>query len=138
MGTEIPTPVRAVRFRRPRRLRRRTALLLITVGVVLLLAFNIGRQVIVSWTINQQEAALEAQVAQAEADNAALQRYLDYLNSDAYTDVAARQYRGVGNPGEQLLIIPPGAAVHPAAIGRNAPPADPPLLDQWLTLFFGH
>ena len=137
MGTEIPTAPQPVRFRRPRRLRRRTAALLIAGGISVLLTFNLGRQVMTNWTIGQEQTATEAKVAAAEAANAELQRYLDYLNSDAYVDAAARVLRPVGNAGEQLLIIPDGAQVHPADIGRNAPAVDPPLIEQWLDLFFG-
>lgn len=137
MGTEIPTAPRPVRFRRPRRLRRRTAALLIAGGVSVLLAFNLGRQVVTNWTVAQEQAATEARVVAAEAANAELQRYLDYLNSDAYTDAAARVLRPVGNSGEQLLIIPKGAEVAPVTIGGNAPTTDPPLIEQWLDLFFG-
>lgn len=137
MGTEIPTAPSPVRFRRPRRLRRRTAALLIAAGISVLLTFNLGRQVVTNWTVGQEQAGAVARVAAAEAANAELQRYLDYLNSDAYTDAAARVLRPVGNRGEQLLIIPDGAQIHPAAIGQNASAADPPLLEQWLDLFFG-
>ena len=137
MGTEIPTPSRPFRMRRFRRLRRRSAVALIAVGVAVLLTFNIGRQVVTTWNVNQERAAVQAQVAAAEAANARLQRYLDYLNSDAYTDVAARELRDVGSSGEQLLIIPTGAAVQPTLGAAGSASADPPLLEQWLDLFFG-
>ena len=39
----------------------------------------------------------------------ALQRELEYLRSDAYISAEARRLANLGVPGEQVLIIPPGA-----------------------------
>ena len=109
---------------------------LIVVGAVALVAFNVGRQAFVGWSIGQQADSLEAQVAAAEAENAALQRQLEYLQSDAYVTAEARRLRNLGYPGEQILFIPPGAAVPAPATSPAAPAQAPPMLQRWIALFF--
>lgn len=121
-------------FRLPR-LRRRTLISLIVVGAVALVAFNVGRQAFVGWSIGQQAESLEAQVAAAEAENTALQRQLEYLQSDAYVTAEARRLRNLGYPGEEILFIPPGAAVPAPATSPATPSQAPPMLERWIALF---
>jgi len=126
-----PRPVRLPR------LRRRTLVSLIVVGAVALVAFNVGRQAFVGWSIGQQADSLEAQVAAAEAENVALQRQLEYLQSDAYVTAEARRLRNLGYPGEEILFIPPGAGVPAPATSPATPAPAPPMLERWIALFFG-
>lgn len=119
------------------RLRRRTFVALMVAGVVAIVAFNVGRQAFVGWSIDQQATDLQAQVEAAEAENAALQRQLEYLRSDAYVTAEARRLRTVGYPGEQVLVIPPGATVEAPSSTTSTPVDDTPMLQRWLTLFFG-
>jgi cell division protein FtsB len=110
---------------------------LAVIGVVALVALNVGRQAFVGWTTDQQAEQLAAQVAAAEAQNAALQRQLDYLQSDAYVTAEARRLGNLGYPGEQVLIIPAGAAVPAPATSYPTQAEERPMLERWLTLFFG-
>ncbi|HEX5039494.1 MAG TPA: hypothetical protein VFW95_05120, partial [Candidatus Limnocylindria bacterium] len=65
-----------------------------------------------------------------------LEQELAYLRSTAYLSAEARRLTNVGLPGEQVLIIPPGAEEPlPEALMKIEPPK--PLLQQWLELFFG-
>jgi cell division protein FtsB len=99
-------------------------------------AFQVGRQVYASWSINQEAARVQAEIDAMAAQNADLQRELDYLRSDAYITQEARKLLNLGLPDERVLIIPPDSQVplRPSADDRKAPP---PLLQQWLSLFFG-
>jgi cell division protein FtsB len=108
---------------------------LVIVGAFL--AVQLGRQIYVNWEISRQADDVRAQIAAVAAENDALQRELDYLRSRAYVSQEARRLSNVGAPGEQALIIPPGAetAVPPNTLGPTDAP--PPLLEQWLDLFFG-
>jgi cell division protein FtsB len=100
-------------------------------------AFQVGREVYASWSIGQEADRVRDEIAAMAEQNAQLQRELDYLQSDAYTSAEARKLLNLGYPGERVLIIPPGREAElPAALAeRHAPP--PPLLQQWLELFFG-
>jgi len=110
---------------------------LAVIGVVALVALNVGRQAFVGWTTDGQAAQLAAQVAAAEEENAVLQRQLDYLQSDAYVTVEARRLGNVGYPGEQILIIPAGATAPAPATSYPEAAKETPMLERWLALFFG-
>jgi cell division protein FtsB len=138
-ATAVPAPKRISRGPRLRRPSSRASatwlVALIVIGV--LLAIQVGRQVYANYSITQQSAALREQISAMQAENAALQRQLDYLRSDAYVSEEARRLENLGRPGEQVLIIPPGAeASAPPALQPKLAP-EKPLLEQWLDLFFG-
>lgn len=113
------------------------AWLVVLLVVGTFLAFQVGRQVYASWAINQEADAYRAQVQELEAQNAALQQELDYLQSDAFVSAEARRIQNVGRPGEQVLIIPPGAAADPPQLTEEAAQAPAVPIFQWLELFFG-
>jgi cell division protein FtsB len=104
--------------------------------VGLLLAVQFGRQIYANWEIGQRAGEIEAQIAQIEEENARLQAELQYLRSDAYISSEARRLENLGEPGERVLIIPPGAEapLPPELLALEAPK---PFLDQWIELFFG-
>lgn len=106
---------------------------LVVVGA--LLAVQFGRQVYANWEIGQRAAELQAEIAAVEAENARLQDELAYVESEAFIGAEARRLANLGLPGEQVLIIPPGAE-EPLPVQLAAPPPKP-LLQQWVELFFG-
>lgn len=107
---------------------------LVIIGGLLVVQF--GRQVYANWEIGQQAAAIEADIATIEAENAELARELDYLRSDAYVGAEARRLENLGREGERILIIPTGAEEPmPLELTDIEPPK--PMLEQWLELFFG-
>ncbi len=108
---------------------------LVVIGLVL--AAQVGRQVYANWSITQQAEQVRTQIAQIHAQNEALRQELSYLQSDAYVSAEARRLQNLGRPGEQVLIIPPGAEEPLPAALRPPPPTPKPLLEQWLDLFFG-
>lgn len=113
------------------------AWMLVVLIIGVLLAVQFGRQVYANWEIGQRAVAIEAQIVEVDAENAELQRELDYLRSEAYISAEARRLTNLGAPGEQALIIPPGAeAPLPAELAAELAPSKP-LLEQWVDLFFG-
>ena len=110
--------------------------LVVLLAVGILLAVQFGRQVYLNWESGQRAAALEEKIADVEAANDRLEQELAYLRSDAYLSAEARRLTNLGLPGEQVLIIPPGAEEPLPADLANVEPAKP-LLQQWLELFFG-
>lgn len=139
-GIDVPAPSPS---RSPGRSRLRLpasrgglAWLAVLLIVGTLLAVQFGRQIYANWEIGQRAAEIEAEIAQVEAANALLQQELDYLRSDAFVSAEARRLANLGQPGERLMIIPPGAeAPLPADLAALERPK--PLLDQWVDLFFG-
>lgn len=131
-----PLPAAPPPIRLPR-LRRSWLWALIIIGAVTLVAFNVGRQAFTGWSIDQQAAELEARLAAAEAENLALQRQLEYLQSDAYVTLEARRLRNLGYPGEQVLMLPPLADSLGASAAAEAAVDDRPMVERWLDLFLG-
>lgn len=138
-GTETAETPRPTGHRRRLRLpasRGGVAWLLVVVIIGAFLAVQFGRQVYENWEMGQQARAIEAEIARVEAENAELARELDYLRSDAYIGAEARRLANLGTPGEEILIIPPGAEEPlPEELTAVEPPK--PMLEQWLGLFFG-
>ena len=113
------------------------AWMVVVVIIGVLLAVQFGRQVYANWEIGQRAAAIEQQIAQVKAENAELERELDYLGSEAYISAEARRLANLGAAGEEALIIQPGAeAPLPDGLASGAEPPKP-LLEQWVDLFFG-
>ena len=140
-GIELPATAPPPAPSRPRwRLpasRGGMAWMVVVVIIGVLLAVQFGRQVYANWEIGQRAAAIEVQIATVEAENVQLQAELDYLRSEAYVSAEARRLANLGAPGEQVLIIPPGAEEPlPADLAAALAPPEP-LLEQWLDLFFG-
>ena len=96
-------------------------LIVVVIGGILLAA-QFARQVYANWEIGQRAAAIEAQIAEVEQQNADLERELAYLRSDAYISAEARRLANLGTADENVLIIPPGARgaaeATPRAVGR--------------------
>lgn len=140
-GIDLPASPPRPAARRPRlRLpasRGGLAWMVVVVIIGILLAVQFGRQVYANWAIGQRADAIEAEIRAVEAENLELRRELEYLRSDAYVSAEARRLANLGAPGEQVLIIPPGAE-QPLPEELAASFARPkPLLEQWLDLFFG-
>jgi cell division protein FtsB len=143
-GVELPAPARTP-ARVPRHGRRRaqrsrsggSAWLLVLLVIGAFVAFQIGRQVYVNWSIGQEAERVRQEIAQLEAENQALRDELEYLNSAAYISAQARALTNVGRPGERILIIPPGSEAELPAAAEDPAPAPAPLLEQWFRLFFG-
>ena len=111
--------------------------MVVVVIIGVLLAVQFGRQVYANWEIGQRAAAIEAQIAEVEAENGALRQELDHVRSEAFISAEARRLANLGAAGDQVLIIPPGAEEPlPEALASAAAPPKP-LLEQWIDLFFG-
>jgi cell division protein FtsB len=115
----------------------RLAILVVLIVVGVLLAVQTGRQVYANWSITQEAERIRAEIAAVEAQIEELRVELAYLRSDAYVSQQARRLANLGRPGEQVLIIPPGAEVELPAELLPEPEPTRPLLEQWLDLFFG-
>ena len=80
---------------------------------------------------------MRLEITTMKARNQALKQEVTDLQSTAFLSAEARRLLNLGRPGEQVLIIPPGAeAALPASLQAKSEPAKP-MLEQWLELFFG-
>ena len=129
-----PPPRRPIRLPR---LRRRTLAALIVVGVVGLVAFNVGRQAFVGWSIGEQAAISRPRSPRRRPRT----RPSSGSSSTSRATPTSRLRRAgsatSGYPGEQVLVIPAGAAVEAPAGATSAPVDERPMLERWLDLFLG-
>jgi cell division protein FtsB len=136
INASVPEPDRRRRFALPGS-RAGLAWLLVLVLAGSFLAMQVGRQVYASWSISERADQVQQELTDLGAQNEALRRELAYLRSDAYISAEARKLLNLGRPGERVLIIPPGAEVAPPASEQAQPAPPPPLIEQWMDLFFG-
>jgi len=96
-----------------------------------------------SYRMNQREGEVRQQIAQLEAQNRELQDTVDYLQSDAYLETAARDRLNLARPGDRSVVV---IAPSKPALGPPGPPAPPRAaagvpdaghLGEWIDLFFG-
>jgi len=132
-----PTPVASRRRLRLPASRGGMAWMVVVIIIGIFLAAQFGRQVYANWEIGQRAAAIEAEIAAIDAQNAELARELAYVRSPAYFGPEARRLGNLGTTGEEALIIQRGAEEPlPEELAAAAEPPEP-LIEQWIDLFFG-
>lgn len=82
----------------------------------------------------------QEQLVELETQNLELQQ--KYYKSTEYQELAVRERLGLGDPGENVLILPPNTAAAEQVDKTVAPPpttvTEPSNLQQWLTFLFGN
>ncbi len=94
------------------------------VVIVLLISWSGIKAIQTNYTLQKKISALrqENEVQKLENTNLALQN--DYLNSNQYLELTARQNFGLAAPGEKVVIVPEGVAL--AYTTDAAMPVTPP------------
>jgi len=117
----------------------------VVVTIVLFLAVDFGRRAIDAYRLSRVVATLEEEVAAMRAENEALKERLEYVDTDAYIEEAAREKLRWVQPGDTAVIVLPSEE-------QEAPEATPlpspgnlqgeevikkPNWQRWLDLLFG-
>lgn len=79
--------------------------LLIGVGVLSLLFIGFGREYVRNMQIENEIAALQAEHDRLEESRLASLDLIDDLSSEYYLEREARMKRGLGEPGETLVVV---------------------------------
>ncbi len=93
--------------------RRRTLYKLITlVGMVVLIFVSIalGKEIYRRYQINQEIDTVKQQIEELERKNHEMQALVDYLNTDSFKEIQARQNLGLQKDGEVAVAVEPGLA----------------------------
>ncbi len=113
-----------------------TALIL----VVPLMADISGRMSVIR-RMRQEQARLERELAEVQAENEALRAELEFVASDAYLERWARIDARMTLPGEvaviPVIVTPPEQAVSGSASDPARSSTPPSIPEQWHRLFFG-
>jgi hypothetical protein len=106
------------------------------VGVGLLIAFNLNRQLAESQRLRDAADAAGTEAAQLRAENSALLTQVAYATTDAAVIEWAHEQGKLVQPGEVLVVpVIPTAEPTPAPPPAALPPP-PPNWQLWWNLFF--
>jgi cell division protein FtsB len=92
--------------------RTRVAILLATV-VASYLLFSAAGDLLLNHRLNEDEAQIQREIDQLEADRDRLVEVREYLKTDAYIEGVARNVLGLVRPGESLIVVSSSAPVTP-------------------------
>ena len=121
-----------------RRLDRRHLGLAIGLLVAAWLVLVFSRAVAEAADVNEDAAAVRAEIADLRTRLEEARREVALIQSDPFLRHRARAY-GMGETGERLFSLEPGAPPPRAVIPLGAAPEKPPStpLEDWLELLFG-
>ncbi len=107
--------------------------------VALTLTFDLGRRALDTHRIQQQVDALIAEVETMEEENQALLERLEYVQSEAYVEEAARDVLGWTRPGDTAVVplTVPSASESEATASAAERGEGAPIWRLWWELFFG-
>ena len=108
--------------------------------------YSVGDRWYQNYLLNQEEAALRADVLRLRDQNVRLQKELVAARGDAQIEKAAREQLGLIKPGDQAIQIvgPPAATAREPVIRRDPAPVERAIATEkpiWLRLLdalFGH
>ena len=107
--------------------------------LVLYLAVDFGRQIIVSQQRRNELREVRAQIDNSLARQVELKKRLEYGQSDAAAEAWARDQGWVKENEVPVVIVSPAGAGESATQGSTASSAvSDSVLDKWLELFFGN
>lgn len=115
--------------------------LIIFIGFVILIfvALALSKEIYRRYQINQEIKSIKEEIERLEKRNQELQALVDYLNSDSYKEIQARQNLGLQKPGEQAVAVqpaPPNLDVEAQTLNHEE---EKNLLNpqKWWNYFFG-
>jgi cell division protein FtsB len=115
---------------------------IVTFTLVAVLSVDFGRKALENYQIRRQVEWLQQQVKAEQDTNQALQDRLEYAQSDAYVEEAARESLGLVKVGEVPVVVVQGAQSPSSTSTQEgttaAPGGEPtPYWQQWRDLFLG-
>jgi cell division protein FtsL len=81
------------------------------VVIVLLISWSGIKTIQTNYSLQKQVSAIQQQNSVQQLENNNLQLQNDYLNSNQYLELTARQNLGLAAPGEKELIVPANVAL---------------------------
>ncbi|HNS51404.1 MAG TPA: hypothetical protein PKO09_09500 [Anaerolineae bacterium] len=113
-------------------------IVLILMGIlVLYLAVDFGRQVIISQQRRNELRAVQAQIADGERRHEALLAELEYNESDAAAEAWARDQGWVKTGEVPVVIVAPHTEVEASQVSAEVGFPAGTVLREWWELFFG-
>lgn len=81
--------------------------LLIFVGLILMVFFSIslGKEMYRKYQINKEITAVQEEINSLEQENQEMRDLIEYLNTNSFKEIQARQQLGLQKEGEQAIAI---------------------------------
>lgn len=90
-----------------------------------------------NFSLQQEVDSLDQDVQIAELQNDSLRFQQQYLRSDEYLELAAREKLGKAAPGEKVIILPETPEIDDVSPSSATPVTEPSNFQQWMRFFFG-
>ncbi len=84
----------------------------------------------------QYKKSLETEIISLQNQRTKLEKLLDYVQTDAYKELKAKENLGQKLPHEKVVVIPPHFST-PENLPTEIPLSERPPLAQWAVYFFG-
>lgn len=114
---------------------------LIFVVIIILVTWSGIRSIETNYKLQRQIATLNQQNQLQQIDNTNIDLGNQYLNSNQYLDISARQNLGLASQGEQELLVPKSAALNYVVpspvkqIKQSVTSSKPSNYQSWLDFF---
>jgi cell division protein FtsB len=76
--------------------------------ILIFVSIALGKEIYRRYQINQEIKKVKEEIEDLEKKNRELQALIDYLNTDSFKEIQARQNLGLQKEGEQAVAIEPG------------------------------
>lgn len=93
---------------------------LLTLPVIVFLAFSAGRKALETYALKQEAAAIQTEIDGLRVRNAELRKQIEYLRSDAYVERVAREELDLVKPGDVSFVVTPVDRGQPVAVAVPA------------------
>ncbi len=114
--------------------------LLIFVGLILIIFFSIslGKEMYRKYQINKEITSVQEEINSLEQENKEMRDLIEYLNTNSFKEIQARQQLGLQKEGEQAIAIQSAPEeIQSATRGEEAVKEEQANTIKWWTYFFG-
>jgi cell division protein FtsB len=107
--------------------------------ILIFVAIALGKEIYRRYYVNQEIKRVKSEIERLGKRNQELQALVDYLNSDSYKEIQARQNLGLQKPNEQAVAVQPAPPnediISPAGETENKK-TNLSNLEKWWNYFF--
>ena len=113
--------------------------LLIIIGFVLLIVFSVSlaKEMYHKYQINKEIKEVQAEINSLEEKNEELKDLIEYLNTNSFKEIQARQQLGLQKEGEQAIAIQSAPEEEAMIVEQEEEPTvDKSNTERWWSYFF--
>ncbi|MCX6807466.1 MAG: septum formation initiator family protein [Patescibacteria group bacterium] len=120
------------------RVTTRHIVLLIIIVIFGMIFFSYVGSLYRQYQREEYKADLAEEIKKLDEDKSKLEKLLEYVRTDEYRELKAKENLGQKVAGETVVVIPPTMDLSGSKQAENKVPiSERPILEQWLVYFFG-